>query len=123
MTDTCRITAPGTGDQGAINTTTFQYDSAPGDVTIYEGICQFDHPPLPAAAQRVGGGEAAWDLQESILKLPANESDGVRSGQTVECLTSDDDPDLEGRKFGVVAVPTASQKTARRCRIREVVSV
>lgn len=122
MTDTCRITTPGEGTRGSINPTTFQYDAGPADVTVYEGPCRLGRVEIPNVAQAVGG-EATWDVQQSVLHLPIADTELVAAGATVTYLTSDVNPALEGRVFGVVGIVGGTYLTARRCLVREVVSV
>jgi hypothetical protein len=121
MTDTCRITKPGIGARGAINPTTGQYDSAPAAVTVYEGACRLGRVEIPHVAQAVGG-ETTWDVQDSVLHLPLDSTtEGVVAGCTVTYLSSELNPALEGRVFGVLGVVAGTNLTARRCLVREVV--
>jgi hypothetical protein len=120
MTDTCRITKPGTGSRGAINPTTGQYDSAPAAVTVYEGACRLGRAN-PTIQQAVAG-DASWDVQDSLLHLPLDSTtEGVAAGQTVVYLSSADNPALVGAEFGVLGVVVSTQVTARRCLVRQVV--
>lgn len=123
MSDTCLITRPGPGTRGPLNPTTGQYDASPADVTVYEGVCRLGRVEIPHVSQAVGG-EATWDVQDSVLHLPlSSETEGVGAGQTVEYLSSAVNPALEGRKFGILGVVAGTNLTARRCVVREVVSV
>lgn len=121
MTDTCIVTAPGAGARGPINQTSLQYDAAPGDVTVYEGACRLGRIEIPHVTQAVGG-EAAWNVQDSVLHLPMEDTDEVAAGQSVEYLSSAANPALVGRKFGIIGVVSGTNLTARRCIVREVVS-
>jgi hypothetical protein len=121
MLDTCRVTKPGTSDRGALNPTTGQYDSTPAVVMVYEGSCRMGRIEIPHAAASTSG-EATWQVQDSVLHLPLDGTTGIAAGQTVTYLTSDANPALEGRSFGIIAVVVGTQLTARRCIVREVVS-
>lgn len=120
MVDTCRVTRPGTGVRGPLNPATGQYDSAPAAVTVYEGPCRLGRVDVPHVAQAVGG-DAAWDVQDSVLHLPIADTDQVAAGHTVTYLTSDSNPALAGKVFGILGVIAGTQLTARRCLVREVV--
>lgn len=122
MTDTCRVTKPVTGTRGALNNTTGKYDAAPDDPTVYEGPCRLGRVEIPHAAQAVGG-EATWDVQDSVLHLPLDGTELVTADCKVEYLTSDMNPALEGRRFGILGVVGGTNLTARRCLVREVVAV
>lgn len=121
MADTCKVTKPGTGSRGALNPTTGQYDAAPAAATVYEGPCRLGRVEIPHMAQ-AASGDATWDVQDSVLHLPITDTDEVVAGCTVEYLTSDVNPALEGRRFGVLAVIGGTYLTARRCLVREVVA-
>lgn len=122
MVDTCRVTRPGSGSPGPINQTTGQYDSAPAGDVVYEGPCRLGRVEIPHVSAAVGG-EASWDVQDSVLHLPlTSDTEAVGANQTVEYLTSTANPALEGRKFGVLGVVGGTNLTARRCLVREVVS-
>jgi hypothetical protein len=121
MTDTCIITKPGTGARGPINSTTGKYDSSPADVTVYEGMCRLGRIEIPHITQ-AAGGEATWNVQDSVLHLPMVDTDDVAAGQSVEYLSSSANPGLVGRKFGILGVVAGTNLTARRCIVREVVS-
>lgn len=120
MTDTCRITKPGTGSRGAINPTTGQYDSTPATVTVYEGPCRLGRVDIPTGSA-AAGGDASWNTQDSVLHLPLTEdTELVAVDNTVTYLTSAANPRLEGRSFGIVAIVEGTNLTALRCRVREV---
>lgn len=120
MSDTCRVTKPGT-PAGAINPTSLRrVDPAPA--TVYEGACRLGRIEIPHVAQ-ASAGEATWDVQDSVLHLPlSSATQAVAAGQTVEYLTSAANPALVGRKFGVLSVIAGTNMTARRCLVREVVA-
>lgn len=118
MTDTCRITTAGAGER-VLDPDTLEYVD-PTPVTVYEGPCRLGRVQIPHVSQATGG-EATWDVQDSVLHLPLDDSEDVAAGQTVTYLTSDANPALEGKSFGVLGVVAGSQLTARRCLVREVV--
>jgi hypothetical protein len=120
MEDSCQITAPGTGARGPLNPTTGKYDASPAVVTVYTGPCRLGRVDIPHVAQAVGG-EAAWDVQDSVLHLPIDGSEDVAAGQTVTYLASDANPALMGKVFGIVGIVGGTHLTARRCLVREVV--
>lgn len=121
MSDTCLITRPGTGTRGPLNPTTGQYDAAPAAVTVYEGPCRLGRIEIPHTSQATSG-EATWDVQDSVLHLPIEDTDSVGAGQTVEYLSSEVNPALEGRSFGILGVVAGTNLTARRCIVREVIA-
>lgn len=122
MVDECRVTTPGTGTRGALNPTTGKYDAAPAAVTVYEGPCRLGRVEIPHMTQ-AAAGDATWDVQDSVLHLPlTDDTAAVAAGCSVEYLSSDANPALVGRKFGVLAVIGGTHLTARRCLVREVVA-
>lgn len=122
MSDTCTITKPGAGPP-VLDPTTLAYTD-PTPVVVYSGICQFGLAAARGITNTLAAaaGEASWKLEDSEVKLPALASGDVRTGHIATCTSSADDAALVGRQFGVISAPTANQKTARRCRIREVVA-
>lgn len=120
MADTCLVTSPGTRSASP-DPTTLQYVDGP-PVTVYTGACRLGRVDIPNIAQAVGG-EATWDVQDSVLHLPLTGTDSVAEGQTVTYLTSTRNPALVGKVFGIVGVVGGTDLTARRCLVREVVSV
>lgn len=119
MLDTCRITVPGSGAP-VLDPVTLTYTD-PAPVDVYEGPCRLGRVDVPMVSQALGGA-AAWDTQDFVLHLPMADTESVAAGATVTYLTSDANPALEGRQFGVLGVLSATQTTARRCRVREVVA-
>lgn len=119
MTDTCRVTKPGTGGR-VLNPVTRKYEDPP-PVTVYEGSCRLGSAGQLAGVSAAVSGEATWETQDAILHLPVAGSEGIESGQTVEYLTSPFDQALVGRKYGVVGPGDLSQGTARRLLVRRAV--
>jgi hypothetical protein len=117
MTDTCRITTPGTGDP-VLNQDTGQYTD-PAPVTVYEGKCRLRAPAQVNAFTASGAG-ADWQVEQSVLSLPAL-APAVESGMTVTYLTAPLNPSLEGHVFGVVGPHRESQATAQRVIVKEIV--
>ena len=118
MLDTCRITKPGVGEPTPDPVTLQMVRPAP--VVVYEGPCRVPRRASGASTASARAGDAAWQVGSFPLDLPFDDTDGVAPGQTVEYLSSADDPSLVGRVFGVVEVAYQSQATARRLVLRAV---
>lgn len=119
--DTCRITKPGVGP-GDFNDETGQYDK-PDPITVYDGQCRIPKRANDGTATTAAAGEAAWKVGEYPLALPV-EADGsadVAVDMTVEYLTSEADPALAGRVFGITGITRQTEATERRFRMKEVV--
>jgi hypothetical protein len=124
MTDTCRITVPDTTADPVWDPETGTYTQP--DVTIYgpeiephEGKCRIKAPVLVNPFQS-GGGIETWQVEESVLSIPAD-APAIDSSATVTYLTAANNPNLPGRVFGVVGPHHESAATAQRILIREVV--
>lgn len=110
MVDTGRLTEPGDGEP-VFNEDTGQYDY-PDAVTVYEGRCR---SRMPRAEERtVDVAERQATLQEIVISLPIEGTEGARIGQTFTYLTSERDQALVGRVFTVVGLHLQTDSTARR---------
>jgi hypothetical protein len=115
MTDTCRITRKGDGEP-VWNPATGQYD-APAPTVVYEGKCRLRAPALVNPFQATSGPET-WSVEESVLSVPAD-APSIDAGMTVTYLTAANNPNLQGRVFGVVGPHHESTATAQRVLVKE----
>lgn len=120
MTDTCRITRPGTGS-GTKNDETGQIEK-PEPVVVYDGPCFIPRRDNMASSTS-NAGEATWEVGEYPLSLPISGSEEVKVGHTVTYLTSAHDPTLAGNVYGITGVGDQSQATARRFRMKRVTGI
>ncbi|MDN4174731.1 DUF6093 family protein [Nocardioides sp. SOB77] len=118
MTDTCRITKPGTG-KGTLDPDTLKRQPPPRAV-VYEGPCRIPRRDSPTASS-ASAGEATWQVGEYPLALPIGDTADVAPDMTVEYLTAQHDPALVGRVFGITAVSQQSLAIERRFRMKTVV--
>lgn len=123
MTDTCRITRPGTGEP-VLNPDTGQYDDSM-PVTVYEGKCRI--PAINGALTRNGGADQSFEVGEFPLDLPLDgegytTGESVAPGQTVTYLSAPDNPMLVGMVFGLTAPLLSSQQTRARWRMKTTVA-
>ncbi len=120
MTDTCRITRPGTGEQaGTFNPATglFTYDAQP---QVYSGKCMIRVPGTVSTgkARPTAGDEAS--LLTAIFSIPF---DGPRLdvNDDIVFLTSRYNQALVGRHFTVTGLLPGSQITKQRVSVEAVV--
>ena len=120
MTDSCRITRPGTGEPVRDPETGLVVDPAP--VTVYEGPCRVRAEN--AEVTEVDAGERQVGVVRWTVGIPVEHPDwdtsGIGRGDTVEILTAAFDPGLAGRRFTVSAGFVGSQVTARRLPVEAV---
>lgn len=115
MVDTCAIASPGAGEP------TLDEDTGqlvyPDVTPVYSGPCR---ARAPRAEERTVEAAEQWaTLQELVISLPVDGSEGVLVGQVVTYGLSRD-PALTGRTFTVVGLHLQTDSTARRllCRTR-----
>lgn len=114
MDDLCRITRQ-TGDR-VLNEQTGQYETA--TITIYEDVCRVISP-YRVPATPTGAGQTQ-NIENLRLDLPISRSLGIHSGDTVEIIHAETDPDMLGRIYTVSTAAQQSDATARRIPIQEV---
>lgn len=117
MLDTCRITVPDANAEPVWDPATGSYTQP--STTVYEGKCRLKAPALVNPFQS-GGAVEAWQVEESVLSVPAT-APAVDAGATVTYLTAADNPNLPGRVFSVVGPHHESAATAQRILVRELV--
>lgn len=123
MTDTCRITRPGSGDP-VFNKGTGQYDD-PAPVTVYEGKCRI--PSVNTTTGKNGGAVQSFAVGEFPLDLPLDgpgytTGETVAPGQTITYLTAPYNAALVGMVFGVTEPLLASHQTKQRWKIKTAVA-
>lgn len=121
MTDTCRITKPGTGSV-AFNETTGQ-NTPPARVVVYEGPCRFQvKSDMNSNVVETTAGDHEWSYLTATLQLPIDGSELVRPDNVAEVLTCPYDATMVGRVWNVQSIYHKSHATHRRYRIREVIA-
>lgn len=113
MTSSCTVTVDG---EQAWNPETLQYEDAPA--TVYSGPCRVKRRDAQDSVKNAA--DQSFVASQYELHLPVSLSGAVVKDAVVLITACPDDAALVGRKFTVVAVPAASQVTARRVPVREV---
>ena len=89
-------------------------------VTLYSGVCRVQAPGGVAAAIEVG--QASPRSASATLQLPVVGSEGIRPDDIVTVVTCVNDTELVGRIYHITGEHHASQKSARRLAMDEVIS-
>ena len=90
-------------------------------LTVYTGPCRIQQAAAPWAGPATVG-QAAIRLSALELQLPVVGSEGLLVDDRVTMTASRNDTELVGRKFVIVGQHHASEKTARRLPIEEILS-
>jgi hypothetical protein len=93
----------------AFNATTGAY--TPVSTTVYEGAARIWE--LDDAGQ-LSIGEATFPLRATYCSIPWDHQPVPHNDDTIEVLVMDDDPDLPGRTFRVMAVDGGGHMRATR---------
>jgi hypothetical protein len=115
MVDACTITTA--GGVPVFNEATGKYDT-PAATTVYSGKCRVHVPNL--IERRADAGNRPWTMQEALVMLPVDGSEGVLVGQTVTITAATLDAGLVGKTYTVMAAHHETHATARRTRCKEV---
>jgi hypothetical protein len=113
--DTCtvkRVTSVDTNPLTAVVTKTYQ--------TLYSGACRVQ--TAGGAAGLIDVGQAAPRSSSATLQLPVVGSEGIRPDDIVTIVTCVNDTELVGRIYHITGEHHASQKSARRLAMDEVIS-
>lgn len=116
MVDSCTITQPGSGAPVFDENTGKYVDPAP--VTVYTGKCRVQVPNV--AENLTDSGERAWTVQDALVMLPVDGSEGALVGHTVTITAASLDAQLVGKRYTVTAAHHKTFATARRLRCKEV---
>jgi len=89
--------------------------------TIYAGPCRFQQAKAPWAGPTTVG-QAQLRISALELQLPVVGSEGIKVDDIVTCVTCRNDVELVGKSFPVSGENHASEKTARRLPLQEILS-
>jgi hypothetical protein len=129
LTDTVKVTKPGTG-KGAFNNTTGQY-ATPARTTVYEGPGRIQvKADINSNVVETTAGEREWTYLTATLQLPVETPEGaigsvaaIDVDHVCEILTSPMDPSMVGSEFNVQGrIGPKSHEVYRRYRLRQVVA-
>lgn len=88
-------------------------------LTLYSGACRVQTPG--GAAGQIAVGEASLRAASATLQLPVVGSEGIRPNDIVTIVTCVNDTELVGRLYHITGEHHASQKSARRLAMDEVI--
>jgi hypothetical protein len=128
LTDTCKITAPGTGAR-TFNETTGQYTD-PARVTVYEGPCRIQvKADINSNVVETTAGEREWTYLTAQLQLPVNTPAGatgdvtaIKVDHVAEILTAPYSAAMVGRVFNIQGPYHKSHAVYLRFRVKEIVA-